>query len=178
MLPKSKNSLNVELKWMQYKDAMKNTLSEVLDHIITRLRNGNLEDTNKIVLAQNFIDLIIENKEEKNLLYKFINEIISKNDNVNAIFLVCPWEIFKIAIYTEMTLNGLNANVGFIRKLFESAIVNGANNEEMWLDYIRFESQKPGDVSKVTNITWRAKQNLTHKDEFEENLSKMQAGLL
>ena len=77
-----------------------------------------------------------------------------------------------------MTLNGLNANVGFIRKLFESAIVNGANNEEMWLDYIRFESQKPGDVSKVTNITWRAKQNLTHKDEFEENLSKMQAGLL
>ena len=37
MLPKSKNSLNVELKWMQYKDAMKNTLSEVLDHIITRL---------------------------------------------------------------------------------------------------------------------------------------------
>ena len=178
MLPKSKNSLNVELKWMQYKDAMKNTLSEVSDHIITRLRNGNLEDTNKIVLAQNFIDLIIENKEEKNLLYKFINEIISKNDNVNAIFLVCPWEIFKIAIYTEMTVNGLNANVGFIRKLFESAIVNGANNEEMWLDYIRFESQKPGDVSKVTNITWRAKQNLTNKDEFEENLSKMQAGLL
>ena len=33
MLPKSKNSLNVELKWMQYKDAMKNTLTELPDRV-------------------------------------------------------------------------------------------------------------------------------------------------
>ena len=80
-----------------------------------------------------------------------------------------------MAIYTEITMNTVSANVTFIRKLFESAIVSHSNNEEMWLDYIRFESEKPGDVRKVTKIAWRAKQNLTNKDEFEENLIKMQS---
>ena len=178
ILPTSENAINIDVKWMQFKDAMKGNLNEISKHIVNRLRNGNLENENKIKLSQTFIDLIVENKEEKDILHKFMDEIISKNEKLNPIFLVCPWEIYKMAIYTEMTINGLNANVTFIRKLFENAVVNNANNEEMWLDYIRFESQNPGDVSNVTRITWRAKQNLTNKDEFEENLSKMQSGLL
>ena len=57
-------------------------------------------------------------------------------------------------------------------------IVSNADNEELWLDYVRFESEEPGDVSKVTQLNWRAGQNLSNKDAFEEKLGKVQAGLI
>ncbi len=174
----SEKAINIDVKWVQLKDAMKVNMNDISKHVLHRLRNGNLEDKNKIKLSQVFIDLIVENKVEKNLLHIFVNDIISNNEKVNPIFLVCPWELYKMAIYAEITMNAVNANVTFIRKLFESAIVSDSNNEELWLDYIRFESEKPGDVRKVTKIAWRAKQNLTNKDEFEEKLIKMQSGFI
>ena len=83
-----------------------------------------------------------------------------------------------MAIYCEMNIAGLDSDVAFIRKLFEAAIVSNPDNEELWLDYVRFESEKPGDVRKVTQINWRAGQSLSDKDAFEEKLGKIQAGLI
>ena len=176
--PLCKNAASVDLKWIDFQDAMQVELGEISKHTLMRLRDGNLSDEDKILLSQRFISIASDNKDGRMHFHAFINNMMHFTKDTKPIFLVVPWEVYKMAIYCEMTIAGLDSDVAFIRKLFEAAIVSNPDNEELWLDYVRFESEKPGDVSKVTQINWRAGQSLSDKDAFEEKLGKIQAGLI
>ena len=156
-----------------YLSAVVVLLGEISKHTLTRLRDGNLSDEDKILLSQRFINIASDNKDGRMHFHAFINNMMHFTKDTKPIFLVVPWEVYKMAIYCEMTIAGLDSDVAFIRKLFEAAIVSNPDNEELWLDYVRFESEKPGDVRvrrrKYTGELDKAFQTKTH---LKKNLAK------
>ena len=60
--PSCENAASIDLKWIDFQDAMQVDLGEISKHTLRRLRNGNLSDEDKILISQKFINIASDNK--------------------------------------------------------------------------------------------------------------------